>query len=720
MRQRMRELLGGRRRRLLLGSTGAVAVAGVFAISALAVHDEAFQLDGDVIASTTTSVGGSQQPFDWDSLFTAGGAKQNPVPSGFGAAAFTRDFKTTTKNGQVVFDTSDDSTYATGSKDTLPIAGWQCNRDNNVNNKIDVSNAYSAAYENTAGDDILYFGLERAYNGGDANVGFWFLQDAVSCESTGGAKTFIGEHSDGDLLIVSAFTKGGAVSGVDVYRWNGGANGSLGTTPVVQGGADCKSTAGGDTACATVNATSNGTGGTITTPWPTNSAKFGVSHQLPVASFFEGALNLTKADLDGKCFNSFLGVTRSSQSLTATLFDYAGGTIGECTSTTTTTPVDDGGTPIPQGGLTIPTDPASSAVLVKDRALIEVKGVDTFDGSVSFWLCGPTAADATATCDSDGVPIGSSKPITSNGTVTSDAATVTSAGRYCWRAVFTGDDGLGVPGSSDSAATECFVVNPVKPTVTTDAGTDVVDFGSSITDTATLSGTAHKPGSGGPAGSDGTIDPTTPGGDATGTITFKLYDNDSCSGTPVHTTTKSVTGDGDYTTDAYTPTAPGTYHWVAQYGGDAPNTLASDAGACDDPAEAVTVRQIQTSIKTKQSWLPNDTATVAAEAGNLAAGGKVTFELFANATCDNAALYSEEKSISGGAPTETVSTSNTTFAITTAFADPANSTTGVYSWRVTYAPAAGDTAHVGRQSTCDAERFDIDYTNDPGPGVKFP
>ena len=42
--------------------------------------------------------------------------------------------------------------------------------------------------------------------------------------------------------------------------------------------------------------------------------------------------------LGGKCFNVFIGDTRSSQSLTATLFDFALGRIGECTSTTETTP----------------------------------------------------------------------------------------------------------------------------------------------------------------------------------------------------------------------------------------------------------------------------------------------------------------------------------------------------------------------------------------------
>ncbi len=38
------------------------------------------------------------------------------------------------------FVTSDDKTFATGFKDTLPItSGWQCNQDNNVNSKMGVA-----------------------------------------------------------------------------------------------------------------------------------------------------------------------------------------------------------------------------------------------------------------------------------------------------------------------------------------------------------------------------------------------------------------------------------------------------------------------------------------------------------------------------------------------------------------------------------------------------
>jgi hypothetical protein len=722
MRHRILGLLGGRRRRSLLGGTVAIAAAGVFAISALAVHDLKFQLDGDVSASTTTNVGGTTQTVDWDTLFDASGNKK-PLPAGFTASAFQSDFST---NANGSFNTSDNTTYATGSKDTLAITpGWQCNTDNNVLSKNDIMNAYATAFTDTGGDQVIYFALERNANTGDGNVAFWFLQDdTVGCVSGGGATAFTGDHRDGDLLIVSAFTNGGSVSNIDVYRWNGGANGSLGTTAVAHG-VDCKSTAGADSACATVNGPTNGVGGTITTPWLTANKQDGVGHSLRTSEFFEGGLNLTKSNLGGKCFNEFIADTRSSQSLTATLFDFARGSIGECQSTIVTTPVDNAGIPIPAGGLTIPTDPADAALLVKDKADIAVTGASSFNATVTFHLCGPLAAGSTTTCDSGGVQIGSPQAVTANGTFTSAAATVTAAGRYCWRGDFSGDAAIGVPAKSDSSAAECFKVNPVTPTLTTQAGAGPVPFGQPVTDTATLTGTAHKPGTGGPAGStDGSINPATLGGDATGTITFTLYKDSSCSvlatGTGTNPQTQSVSGDGTYGPVSFTPDAPGTYHWVASYGGDSPNTNASSPSACLDENEDVVVEQIPTNIKTRQSWYPNDTANVSAASGNLGGGGSVAFSLYDNATCSGTALYTETKSITGGSPSETVSTNNITFQITTGYDDPAASTAGPYSWKVVYTPAAGDTAHTGKQSSCDAEHFAITYTNDPGPGSNLP
>ena len=703
---------------------GACLLATIFVSAAQAVHDLDFQLDGDVAASTTTHVGSNTQTVDWSTLFNASGGKITPLPTGFTADAFTKDFNQTAGGG---FATSDDTTFATGSKDTLNITpGWQCNHDANVNSKIDIMNSYSTAYTAANGDSILYFALERNSNAGDGNVGFWFLQDATAgCSSTSGTAPFTGHHQDGDLLVVSAFTNGGSVSTIDVYRWNGSNPGSLGTTSVAHG-VDCKTTGGNDTACATVNGPTNGTGGTITTPWLTSNKQDGVGHSLRTSEFFEGGLNLTQSNLAGKCFNTFLADTRSSQSLTATLFDYSEGTLGECTSKTETTPSVSANT-IPKQG-----DPA---LTTSDSAKITVTGVSSFTGSVSFHLCGPSAADSTATCDTGGVDIGS-KPVTTSSTVVSDSATITSAGRYCWRADFSGDSTIGVPASSDHSSSECFTVAPRQPTLATQAGASPVAFGNPVTDTATLGNTADEPGSGGPAGDSGSINPTTPGSHAQGTITFFLYGPDgatqNCStlaaGFPAAGLTEAVNGDGTYGPVSFTPQAPGVYHWVASYNGDLPNTLSADHNtACTDTGEDVTVQQIPSTINTAPFAFPQDSATVTSSVSgdNLPAGGTVTFRLYGPAggntglvNClahtdvlgSGGLIYRRAFTIATAGHSKAFTTDNTTVSVNDAAAT-------TYYWRVTY--ATGDTAHTGRQSDC-VENQTSSFTADSGPGTLFP
>jgi hypothetical protein len=428
-----------------------VLLAVIAAPSAFAVHDLNFQLDGDVIHSTTTTIGGNTQALDWDNLFGTSG-EELALPADFTASGFEADFNHT----GTTFLTSDHSTFSTGSKDTLPISGWQCNFDNNVNSKIDVMNAYAAAYTDPAtGDEIIYFALERNTNTGDANVAFWFLQDNVGCTSAGPSVTFTGEHLDGDLLIVSAFTKGGTVSTIDVYRWNRPGNpigvpGSLGTTPVAHG-VDCRTTTGGpnEKACAASNTTANGIGGTITTPWLTANFKDGVGHKLRTGEFFEGGVNLTRADLGGKCFNTFLGDTRSSQSLTATLFDFSRGVLGECSVTMTTDPSVDS---IVVGSDTPVTD---TATVVGTTGGGDVGPTPT--GSVTFALCGPgdlttngVADPTTGVCeDANGTQVGTTavdvtESVPGTATATSEDANaqglITEVGRYCFRATFTAAD----------------------------------------------------------------------------------------------------------------------------------------------------------------------------------------------------------------------------------------------------------------------------------------
>ena len=719
---------GSRRRRWTVLFTLVLAVSGGLFLmqTVLAVHDLEFELDGNVNP-------GDPAPgvVDWTDIFNSSGQPVATLPANFEHAGFEPDFQTQILKGVQVFSTDDHTTYATGSKDTLGVSpGWQCTRSNNTTDKDDIMNAYAASYKDPAtGDDILYFALERNANTGDANIGFWFLQNDINCASPGGALAFTGHHSDGDIFIVSAFTKGGDVSTITVYRWtctgvgqacdDSGAALFKDSAPVASG-VDCRdpNLPLGDPACAAANRVvlSGATG----LPWLTSNKNDNVGHSLRIGEFFEGGLNLTQTGLGGKCFNVFIGNTRSSQSLTATIFDYARGQLGECTSTTVTTPSITSPTPIPP----------NASLLVTDSAEVTVNGIATFSGDVAFFLCGPFAvqtlcADDPAVANDTGVPAGT-RTITDaagSATVVSDSLRITSVGYYCWRAEFTAST-PNVPPSRDSRASECFQITPLTPVLTTQAGTTPVDLGQPVTDTAPLAGTAFHPGSGGPAGSvDGSINPTVEPVPAIGTITFTLYKNDCttlATGTGTNPQDRPVSGDGVYGPVSFTPDAPGTYHWRASYSGDSPNTLGDTHNQlCNDTNETVVVRQIPTTIKSRQSWFPNDTATVASTVGNLGAGGTVVFTLYNNATCQGAFFYTETKTITGGTPSQEVSTNNTTVPITTLYTDPAN-TAVTFSWKVVYTPAASDTAHTGKQSACNAERFTITYTNDPGPGTNLP
>jgi hypothetical protein len=501
----MRTRFLGARKALTVAAAATLLVVSTGVVSVLAVHDLNFQLDGDVIASTPTNIGPPPPPIttqalDWDSLFTPAGTAISPRPTGFTSSGFERDFQakdasgTCSLSGTGTFCTADTTTYATGSKDTLPITpGWQCNFDNNVNSKIDVMNAYAAGYTNPAnGHEIVYFALERNTNTGDANVGFWFLQGGVGCASTGGSQPFSGPHVDGDILIVSAFTKGGGVSVIDAYRWNGDdVTGSLGTNSVAAG-VDCKVTSGLDAICGTSNSGPNAINTPIATPWLTANFKDGVDHNLREAEFFEGGLDLTAKGLGGKCFNTFIGDTRSSQSLTATLFDYALGTLGSCSLRVTTTP-------------SITTCVLGSCTGITDTA--DLAGTSSGGGAgtaptgtVSFFLCGP----GVTTCASGGAPIpsdpaaavtlGACDPAAAGHACATSApvpsSLITGVGTYCFRAVYDPgtDPNYAGQGGSFTSVDECFTVTGVA-TLSTNQNW-VPNDSATITGPTSLSGTA--------------------------------------------------------------------------------------------------------------------------------------------------------------------------------------------------------------------------------------
>ena len=93
-----------------------------------------------------------------------------------------------------------DRRFTGGSKDTLDVSQWAWDSQSGPD-KDDILHAYAGLYEN-GGDEITVFGLDRFANNGDANVGFWFFQNAIGVNADG---TFSGVHKNGDVFIVSEF-----------------------------------------------------------------------------------------------------------------------------------------------------------------------------------------------------------------------------------------------------------------------------------------------------------------------------------------------------------------------------------------------------------------------------------------------------------------------------------------------------------------------------------
>ncbi|GAA1810488.1 hypothetical protein GCM10009749_19030 [Agromyces neolithicus] len=564
-------------------------------------------------------------PFDIDGVVPDGGTTE--ITDVFGNVKELGPLNSSTTKIGVIHD------------DAVPTLG-----DTNPNAQVDLRRAWlDVEKEAITDDDWLYFAWERDKNTGSGFIAYEFMKEkapAACAYETATEEDLIADcnpwanRSDGDFMIL--WDQQGGSLDLFLRVWDD----STGTLLL-----------GAPTA---LNAT--------------------VSQAAYSADGFRGeaAVNLTDTIFGGSTaclsFANTIPSTVTGNSDTADYKDTILATtppISNCTSTTVTTPKTGAGAGIPMGGLSIGT----GVVPVKDSAVVSLTGgTATPAGSVAFHLC---KVDAPALCTAGGTSVGSTNltgaayPVT----VSSPTAYVTSAGRYCWRAEFTGDAANGIPGSSDASATECFMVNPVTATLATTAGADVF-LGNAVTDSATLGGTATQP-------ANPVINLTgTAGPAAGGTITFKLFGPDDCSTLAYTSTTVAVSGDGTYNSPApqFVPTAPGEYHWVAVYSGNLPNTVGlTHNAACTDADEDVVVNTVPSTLSSAQKWVPNDSVTVSAPAGgNLA--GNVDFELFDNAMCTGSPIYTELNVAVAGASPQTVSTTNTTPQLVS----------GSFSWRVNY------------------------------------
>jgi uncharacterized protein (DUF2141 family) len=138
------------------------------------------------------------------------------------------------------------------------------------------------------------------------------------------------------------------------------------------------------------------------------------------------------------------------------------------------------------------------------------------------------------------------------------------AGSYAFRAHYAGDTNYPNGATSDC---EPLTVTKASPTLGTTPNPSSGTVGAVLNDSATLTG-AHNP---------------------TGSIVFSLFapGDTSCSGAPAYTQTVALSGASAATSPGFTSNAAGTWHWTADYAGDA-NNNAAHSGCQSEP---VTITQ---------------------------------------------------------------------------------------------------------------------------------
>ncbi|MDJ0770574.1 MAG: hypothetical protein QNJ12_17400 [Ilumatobacter sp.] len=294
--------------------------------------------------------------------------------------------------------------------------------------------------------------------------------------------------------------------------------------------------------------------------------------------------------------------------------------------------------------------------------------------TVDFRLYGPDDADCS------GPPafetLGVAYPV-DGGAVSSGAFTPTEPGVYRWVAAYSGDANNAPAIGACGESSETTEVTRGTPAITTAASAGVVIGGGALTDSATV------------------LDRVNPV--AGGTVDFRLYgpDDADCSGAPVFESLAvpyPVAG-GAVSSQPFTPTAPGTYRWVASYSGDANNAPVS--GACNDPGESTVVSKATPSITTNASasvqvgaGVLTDRATVTGRV-DPQPGATITFRLYGpdDATCAQAPIFESAPvpyPVAGGTVTSPPFT-------------PVAA--GLYRWRAFY---SGDANNAAVSGVCNA------------------
>ena len=444
-----------KRRKFLTAGSIVVLVVGLMSGAigtALAVHDAGlFELDtsnsaaicaplpapcGDANTVDDPNVAGD----DWATIYTGGGSAND--------STFIPDPVSGAENS---FYTGG------GSKDVRDIPAWAYGTTNDViPDKDDIADAFAAAYTDPADDHtIIYFGIDRYDNNGDAETGFWFFQDEVSLDGSG---HFNGVHTVGDVLVLADWGGSNPVGDITVYQWVGGKN------PLAlvadNAAADCALVGANDNFCAVVNRQVDNP------PW-TFTDKSG-SQDIRPLELFEAGLDINALFGEDICFASFLASTRSSHSVTAQLKDFALDTFEQCDASLATQVSDD--SVLPGESVTDTATITASGPAPTGTVQFSVNGVDL----------GAPVDLATAVVNGDQY------------TVTSIAFSTTTPGDYCFSATWAGDTNYNDGPYVDDGTNECFEVVVFQPALTTAQTVTIKDDATiTVSGGGALSGTAH-------------------------------------------------------------------------------------------------------------------------------------------------------------------------------------------------------------------------------------
>jgi uncharacterized repeat protein (TIGR01451 family) len=183
--------------------------------------------------------------------------------------------------------------------------------------------------------------------------------------------------------------------------------------------------------------------------------------------------------------------------------------------------------------------------VVRDTATMEVT-TETAGGTVTYYLY--------ANADCSGEPLATEEVTVTNGEIPpSSLVTLDTVGTYNWVVEYSGDI-VNLPATS-ACGSETVVTTAATPTITTLLSSEEVSEGDEVNDTAVLSGATT---------------------DASGTVTYVVFDNADCSGEPVYSLGPVEVVDG------IVPDSPsqvfdtaGDYQWQAIYSGDAKNAPAT-------------------------------------------------------------------------------------------------------------------------------------------------